>query len=113
MLPEKRTKTNVGVGMGVLLQLSGFFFLQPAHRAAILGLVLILVSIPVFVRGCMNYAEGKGHSRRVGLVALAGIIGLIVLILLPDQERNGPPAPYNQNALRRECRRAFSSIVSR
>lgn len=103
MLPEKRTKTNVGVGMGVLLQLAGFFFFQPAHMAAILGLVLILVSIPVFVWGCMNYAEGKGHSKWVGLVGLAGIIGLIVLILLPDQA--------SQDSVPRQQLRKFVGLI--
>ncbi len=89
MLPEKRTKTNIGVGIGFLLQLAGFFLAQTGDSAAIYGLVLILVSIPVFIWGCMNYAEGKGHSMWVGLVGLAGIIGLIVLIVLPDQDRHG------------------------
>jgi len=78
MLPEKRMRTNVGVGMGVFLQLAGFFFFQPAHRVAILGLVLIVISIPVFIWGYMNYAEGKGHSKWVGLVGLAGTLGLLV-----------------------------------
>ncbi|NIV69734.1 MAG: hypothetical protein GWN41_06290 [Phycisphaerae bacterium] len=36
----------------------------------------------------MNYAEGKGHSKWVGLVGLAGLIGLIVLAVLPDQARD-------------------------
>jgi drug/metabolite transporter (DMT)-like permease len=92
MLPEKRTNTNVGVGMGFLLQLAGFFLAQTGDTAAILALVLILISIPVFIWGCMNYAEGKGHSKWVGLVGLAGIIGLIVLIVLPDQDLHGPGA---------------------
>jgi len=92
MLPERRTKTNVGVGVGVFLQLAGFFFFQPTHRAPILGLVLIVLSIPVFIWGYMNYAQGKGHSKWVGLVGLAGIIGLIVLVLLPDQDRQGSVA---------------------
>lgn len=89
VLPEKQTKTNLGVGMGVFLQLAGVFFFQPTQRAAIFGLVLILVSIPVFIWGCMNYAAGKGHSSWVGLAGLAGIIGLIVLVLLPDRDRQG------------------------
>ena len=88
MLPEKRTKTNVGVGMGVLLQLAGLLLGRTGNTAAIFGLVLILVSIPLFIWGCMNYADGKGHSKWVGLVGLAGIIGLIVLILLPDQQQH-------------------------
>ena len=89
MLPEKRMKTNLGVGIGFFLQLAGFIFLQSAQKVAILGLFLILFSIPLFIWGCMNYAEGKGHSQWVGLVGLAGIIGLIVLILLPDLDRQG------------------------
>ena len=93
MLPEKRTNTNVGVGMGFLLQLAGFLLAHTGDTAAILALVLVLISIPVFIWGCMNYAEGKGHSKWVGLVGLAGIIGLIVLIVLPDQDRHGSDAP--------------------
>ena len=85
MLSERRRNTNVGVGIGVLLQLAGLFLARTDGTAAILGLVLILISIPVFIWGCMNYAEGKGHSKWVGLVGLAGIIGLIVLIVLPDK----------------------------
>ncbi len=92
MLPEKRTKTNVGVGMGVTLQLAGFFFFQPAHRVVILGLVLIVLSIPVFIWGYLNYAEGKGYSKWVGMAGLAGIVGLIVLVVLPDRDRQGSVA---------------------
>ena len=88
MLPEKRTKTNVGVGIGVLLQLAGLFLAQTWDAAVLFGLILILASLPVFIWGCINYADGKGHSKWVGLVGLAGIIGLIVLILLPDQQHH-------------------------
>ncbi|NIP25336.1 MAG: hypothetical protein GWN55_14615 [Phycisphaerae bacterium] len=90
MLPEKKTKTNIGVGIGFLLQLVGYLLVQTAKTDAIvlLGLILILISIPLFIWGCMNYAEGKGHSKWVGLVGLAGLIGLIVLAVLPDQARD-------------------------
>ena len=87
MLPEKKTKTNIGVGIGILLQLAGFALSGVGETGPIVGLLLILVSIPVFIWGCMNYAEGKGHSKWVGLVGLAGVIGLIVLIVLPDQHK--------------------------
>lgn len=90
MLPEKKTKTNISVGIGFLLQLVGYSLVQTTETCAIalLGLMLILISIPLFIRGCMNYAEGKGHSKWVGLVGLAGLIGLIVLAVLPDQARD-------------------------
>lgn len=92
MLPEKRMNTNIGVGIGFLLQLAGFLLLQTGGTTGILGLVLLLISWPVFIWGCMNYAEGKGHSKWVGLVGFGGIIGLIILILLPDQDRHGSVA---------------------
>jgi hypothetical protein len=39
----------------------------------------------MMIWSCLNYAEGKGHSKWVGLVGMAGILGLIVLMVLPDQ----------------------------
>ena len=86
MQPQQRRNTNLGIGIGILVQLAGFIQLnQTSATAAVLGVVLMLASLPPFVWGSMNYAEGKGHSTWVGLVGLAGIVGLIVLILLPDQ----------------------------
>lgn len=101
MLPEKQTKTNIGVGMGVFLQLAGLYLylIKAGNTAAILGIVLIVASIPVFVWGCMNYAEGKGHSKWVGLVGSTGLPGLLVLILLPDRDRHGPLARLQRRKL--------------
>ena len=92
MRPEYKTKTNSGVGIGLILQLPGVALVGKEGTAAILGLLLIVVGLVPFVWGCMNYAEGKGHSKWLGVLGLAGIIGLIVLILLPDQDRDGATA---------------------
>jgi hypothetical protein len=91
MLPEKVTKTNISVGIGFLLQLAGYFLVQSKETCAttFLGIILILISIPLFIRGCTNYAVGKGHSKWIGLVGLAGLVGLVVLIILPDKESDG------------------------
>lgn len=89
MLPEYRRKTNIGIGIGLVLQVAAFFWLQTRGTTAVFGLVLILISVPMFIWGCVNYAEGKGHSKWVGLVGLAGIIGMMVLIILPDQNCDG------------------------
>ena len=87
---KKRWNTNTGVGIGALLQMGGLFvaligWANSEIKFIILGLVLILVSIPVFIWGCMNYAESKGYSKVVGLVGLLGFIGLTVLVLLPEK----------------------------
>ncbi|MBL9136208.1 MAG: hypothetical protein JNK85_10085 [Verrucomicrobiales bacterium] len=50
--------------------------------------MMILIGLPVFLWGCMNSADGKGHSKWGGLVGLAGCMGLVVLIVLPDQMQN-------------------------
>ena len=91
MLPEYQRKTNIGVGIGIVFQVAAMSLVWAQTRGivAISGPVIILISIPVFIWGCMNYAEGKGHSKWVGLVGLAGLIGLLVLIILPDQDHDG------------------------
>jgi hypothetical protein len=35
----------------------------------------------------MNYAEGKGSSKWMGLLGLLSIIGLLGLVLLPDRQK--------------------------
>ncbi len=89
MRPEKQRKTNTGVGIGLVLQLGGLLLLRAGEELALLGLLFVLLSLPVFVWGCMHYAEGKGHSKWVGVVGLVGIVGLIVLFVLPDQRQDG------------------------
>ena len=82
---QKRRDTNTGVGIGFVLQVAGIFVLQSGSGATILGIVLILLSLPPLIWGCMNYAEAKGYSKEEGLIGLLGIIGLIVLVVLPDK----------------------------
>lgn len=80
-----RLQANLGVGMGIVLQLAGFYLHHTATLPDLVGLALILMSIPAFIWGGMNYAEGKGHSKWVGLLGVAGILGLVILIVLPDR----------------------------
>ena len=87
MSREHRTKTNFGVGVAIVFQLVAFSLWDQAQSpAGMIGLLLILVSVPVLVWGCANYAKGKGYSAPVGLLGVAGILGLMVLIALPDQD---------------------------
>ncbi len=85
MSRENRNKIAIGVGIGSALQLAGLFLSGTGQVAVQTGLLLVLAGVPAVIWGCLNYSEGKGHSKWVGLVGVAGIIGLIVLIVLPDQ----------------------------
>jgi hypothetical protein len=83
MLPENKTNTNIGVGLGFLLEILG----RLVFGGSWIGLVLILVGAVLFIWGCMNYAVGKGHSKWLGLLGLLSCIGLIILVILPDHHK--------------------------
>lgn len=87
MLPENRTKTNIGVGVGILLEVLGRVAIAVSAALAIPGLIIFLIGVAVFVWGCMNYAKGKGHSPWLGVLGLLSVIGLIILVLLPDRHK--------------------------
>ena len=64
MLPEKQTRTNIGVGTGVLLQLTGLFLARTGDTAAILaGAVLFLISIPVLLTCATQILSSRSRGR--------------------------------------------------
>jgi uncharacterized membrane protein len=89
MLPDNKTKTNIGVGLGFLLEILGRFLYMSSTAVSIFGLILMLVGVVLFIWGCMNYAVGKGHSKWLGLLGLLSCIGLIILVFLPDHHKEG------------------------
>jgi hypothetical protein len=87
MLQEKKTKTNIGVGLGILIQLLHVILVHEGYVSPICGLIIEIVGLLFFTWGCMNYAEGKGHSKWLGLLGLLSCIGLLVLVFLPDRHK--------------------------
>jgi TRAP-type C4-dicarboxylate transport system permease small subunit len=87
MLPENKTKTNIGIAVGIILQLIGRGLAATSDSGRILGAILMLVGAVFFIWGCMNYAEGKGHSKWLGLLGLLSCLGLIILVILPDHHK--------------------------
>ena len=115
MPPETRRKASVGVGAGVLLQSVGAIILRldPDVPNQFTGLavetqttvqfwvaaLILAVSLPVFVWGCGNYAQGKRYSSSLGVLGVLGVLGLIVLLILPPVEitqSTGPPHQGDQ-----------------
>jgi hypothetical protein len=80
-----RTKANLGVGFGLVLQLAGLFLPFSLEIPGLAGPVLVVASLPPFVWGTMSFAEGKGYPRQFGLAGILGLVGLVCLMLLPDQ----------------------------
>ncbi len=87
MLAEKKRDTNIGVGIGFVLQLAGNILQAQGGAMVTVGLMLLLVGLVIFVWGCMSYCEGKGHSKWLGLLGLLSIVGLLILVFLPDRHK--------------------------
>jgi hypothetical protein len=48
--------------------------------------VLLLGGMFLFIWGCTCYAKGKGYGRTVGLLGFLNLIGLLILLSLPDKD---------------------------
>lgn len=84
MRPEQKRNTNIGIGLGILLQFGGRVIAGQGGVFLVLGVVMILAGVAAFIWGCMNYAEGKGHPKWLGLLGLLSLPGLIILFMFPD-----------------------------
>lgn len=83
MLPQYKRNTNIGVGIGIVLQVAGRTMAE--RGTPDIGLIVALVGVAVFIWGCGQYAKGKGYSAWFGALGLLSIIGLIVLVVMPDK----------------------------
>lgn len=89
MLQEKKTKTNLGIGIGLLLSLLQVYFVRQHYLSTALGgAVLAWIAMGFLCWGCMNYAEGKGHSKWFGLLGLLSVIGYVILMFMPDRNKD-------------------------
>jgi len=87
MLAEYKSKTNIGIAIGLILEIVGNVIRMQMPNLALVGAIIALVGAVCFIWGCMNYAVGKGYSQFLGLLGLLSCIGLIVLVLLPDKNK--------------------------
>jgi hypothetical protein len=90
MLPEYQKKSNIGVGIGLVMEIGGQVMLKSMAASgglagAFVGLGVMLVGAGFFIWGCCAYAQAKGHSGLYGLLGLLSVIGLLILLVLPDR----------------------------
>lgn len=84
MLAEYKRNTNIGIGVGFLLQLAART--MPPESGGLAAFLSVLGFV-LFIWGCCSYAKGKGHSGWWGLLGLLWILGLIILFFLPDRHK--------------------------
>ncbi len=85
MIESKKQQAALGICGGIVANMSGFV-LQVEGVARI---VWLSVGLGLFAWGAMSLAQAKGYSRWWGLLALVTIVGMLVLVLLPDCHRDG------------------------
>ncbi len=86
MLPEYKKNTNIGVGIGIIVQIIGRVMLNSGMDG--LGFIVLMLGLAVFIWGCGQYSKGKGYSAWFGALGLVSILGLIILVLFPDKHKD-------------------------
>ena len=84
MLPEYKTKSNIGIASGFGAQIVGFMLPEEPAMIGLLSLLLLLGGVVLICWGCVCYAKGKGRSGFWGILGITSLLGLIILVLLPD-----------------------------
>ena len=89
MLAEYKTRTNVGIGVGFLMQVAGNVIggISSSSALAMLGLLISLAGFGLFIWGCISYAQGKGYHGAWGLLGVISLLGLIILVFFPDKHK--------------------------
>jgi hypothetical protein len=88
LLKEYKRNTNIGVGIGwVALTLGNYAIRSGSFGGPIVGYILFLLGVPLFLWGCGQYARGKGYSPYWGALGLLYILGLLVLVFMPDRHK--------------------------
>jgi uncharacterized BrkB/YihY/UPF0761 family membrane protein len=88
VLAEYKRKTNIGVGLGIVLEVLGRVLMNgTAQGQVLIGSIIAIAGFVLFIWGCAQYARGKGHSPWFGALGMLSIIGLLILFFLSDRHR--------------------------
>ncbi|MFC1710158.1 hypothetical protein ACFL0F_00665 [Patescibacteria group bacterium] len=84
---EYKKIANLWLIIGFLIWLAGNAVRQYYLSMAIIGWLLFLIGFSMFIFGCMNYVKAKGYHWAFGLLGILSLIGLIILVLLPNKNK--------------------------
>lgn len=85
MLEDQARQSNLYVLAGLAMHFIGGF-LVAQEDILFVGALFLLIGSMSFLWGCCCYAKGKGYPALVGLLGLFWLLGLIVLVILPDRK---------------------------
>ncbi len=81
LIKKHKYNSNIGVGVGLLISVIG------GSMESDFGGFLALLGYAMVIWGCIEYAEYKGYSWKVGLLGLLSVLGLIILVCLPNKNK--------------------------
>lgn len=86
MLTKYKARTNIGIGVGFLVMCIGTWMTR-GHGGgiSIAGRALVVAGLLFYLWGCAMYAKAKGQHPAWGLLGLGLLLGLIALVILPDE----------------------------
>jgi hypothetical protein len=91
MLKQWQKKRNIGVSGGLIVSWAGvgLFFLSPHTNLIYVAGLMVLVGIILWFWGFTAYAIAKGYPAILGvcLALLLNVLGLVVLLVLPDKHK--------------------------
>ena len=89
-----KTKSTLAMAFGIVLMLTGSWIARQASGQFPAGLVTWLGGCALVVWGCVDYARWKGYSGWFGLFSYLLLVGLVVLLCLPNRRQR--PRPGHQ-----------------
>ena len=94
MLPMYRKHALIGILSGFVLMGIGQYARYEKGPIEVLALPGLLIGATLFLWGSISWARGKGYTWRLGMVGLLGVIGLIILALMPDGHKRTDRAKF-------------------
>lgn len=101
MNPKYRKNTYIGIGLGgVVSALSGAIIKGFGEKMSVGGIILFTIlslgGAGFYLWGCCSWAKGKGYQVFYGfLLGILNILGLLILLLLPDKYDLGKNSQEN------------------
>ena len=90
MIAEYKKNANIWLLIGFVIWFFGNMMRSGGvgDSYIMLGNLVFVVGAGLFIYGCTLYAKAKGYNWAVGLLGILSLIGLIVLAVLPDKNKN-------------------------